>query len=360
MTKEETNTVKALWWRLPEEEQEPYRRAMLEKEITNHSIDKLVLKYFIQEGFHSAARVLAKEAGIALEPSDEDQESNPVPFNKPGFNTIVKRKEIKYLILEGNIQQAIQMIGKYFPTILDSQHLLLFSLLRLNLIEMIREHKFLNHYEDPIKEKAFLNKVLDFVRENMINKVTHSASLLKDLETTMSLLCFNFNPSKPLDQLLELPPKLRALFDLSLRRECYRQVNHAILDLNDYSSGIHYCGVSQEFSVSDLQALSEKRLDGEDVDMDNSDDEENLTNAENGNLKLPTFGSKESENVQLPALEETEDNEKSPDKQALRSQLERIAVLWLATERKLQETKKESKEDGFGRTYTALFEGLGE
>lgn len=337
MTRELTNRKSVLWWRLPEKEQEPYRRAYLEGQFVKRSIDRCVLEYFIQEGFHSAAEILAIEANIPLDSDENGSRSVIEQLNvRLGLDTIIKRKEIKYLILEGKVTKAIKVVGKYFPTILDSQPLLLFSLLRLNLIEMIREHKFLDQAEDPEKEKAFLNDVLNFVRENMISKVTHSSALLKDLEMTMSLLCFNFDSSKSKDQLIELPPKLRELFDLSLRRECYRQVNRAILDLNDNSASIYYHGISPEFTVSDLQSLNENSMNGMEESMHEGGNESKPLF--DSNLKFPSF--ELSENILTSEQGESEpEDEKIVQSQDLRSQLERIAELWLATERKVNELK---------------------
>ena len=59
-----------------------------------------------------------------------------------GFATIKQRQEIKKLILNGDISQAIKQISQYYPMILDLNNLLHFKLLRLNLVEMIRNHKF--------------------------------------------------------------------------------------------------------------------------------------------------------------------------------------------------------------------------
>lgn len=339
MTRETTNKKSVLWWRLPDKEQEPYRRAHIEGQFLKRSIDRCVLEYFIQEGFHSAAEILAIEAKIPLNSDQNDSKNDFDQSNvRLGFDTIIKRKEIKYLILEGKITKAIKVVGKYFPTILDSQPLLLFSLLRLNLIEMIRDHKFLDQVEDPEREKTFLHDVLSFVRENMISKVTHSSSLLKDLEMTMSLLCFNFDSSKPKDQLVELPPKLRELFDLSLRRECYRQVNRAILDLNDNSTSICYHGISPEFTVSDMQSLNEKPMNGMENSLPDYDNEMDVSI--DSHAKFPSFESTDMNTVQSADQSESEqEDENVAENRDLRSQLERIAVLWLATERKVKDLK---------------------
>lgn len=327
----------ALWWRLPENEQGPHKRSFLEEQLTKRSIDRIVLDYFIQEGFHSAAQSLAEEADISLDTFRiGGRRSSENCGSSLGFSTIVKRREIKYLILEGNISQAIRLIAENFPATLDSQPLLFFLLLRLNLIEMIRKHKCLPDANNPEIEKKFISDILSFVRENMISKVLYSVSLLKDLETTMSLLCFDFDPEKPLDELVELPPKLRELFDLSLRRQCYREVNRAILDLNDNLVGINYNGVSTEYSVSNLKNLREATLAGDDVDMDSSDDDEPFQ-LKSDALQIPGLQGEEVDTLSTDVRETDAEQVTVTKKQILRSQLERIAVLWLATERKVKE-----------------------
>lgn len=352
MTKDQINRPSVIWWRLPEEEQEPYRRAYLEEQNTKERLDQIIQNYFIQEAFHSAATNLAEEAVLGKNTPFQKSEGS---INS-GFSTMDRRKTIKYLILEGNITEAIRVVGTYFPTILDSQPLLLFALLRLNLIEMIREHKFLNQLTEPEREKVFLDNILDFVRKNMINKVTHSASLLKDLEMTMSLLCFNFDPSRPLEQLVELPPKLRKLFDLSLRRDCYRKVNRAILELNDNMATINYCGAPLEITVSDLQNLDTVGLYNEEDEISDDKAESDETILSERQLEFPTFDNPNIDQLQSMDLSDVEPEEKQvPPSQILRSQLERIVILWLATENRLKEVKGDDEEHKFSSTYAKLF-----
>ncbi|KAG7665078.1 uncharacterized protein J8A68_001387 [[Candida] subhashii] len=151
-----------------------------------------------------------------------------------GYSTIIQRQEIKMLILKGQVTEAIKKISEYFPTILDLNNLLHFKLLRLNLIEMIRNHKLTTSTIQTEDERKFLDDILSFVRENLINKVSNSFKLLKELEITMSLLCFNFDPNiKNIQDQKDLPEELRSLFNLSLRNQCYRLVNRAILNLYD-------------------------------------------------------------------------------------------------------------------------------
>ncbi|KAK6463509.1 CTLH/CRA C-terminal to lish motif domain-containing protein [Scheffersomyces coipomensis] len=262
--------------------------------IPKEKINNLILNYFIQEGYQEAAISFSKELNIDVYkslPYDDNQHHHPnhqhqsninvndrsiqfirnmnslnnneftnmvehyfddhdrsqplsknnsnqynLPYFKTnltsGYSTIKQRKEIKLLILKGSITEAIKKISEYFPTILDTNNLLHFKLLRLNLIEMIRDHKLNANLKDNDDESIFLNNILGFVRENLINKVSNSFKLLKELEITMSLLCFNFDPTlKNIEDQKDLPDELRLLFDLSLRNQCYRLVNKSILSL---------------------------------------------------------------------------------------------------------------------------------
>lgn len=332
--------------------------------IPKHKINKLILNYFIQEGFQNAAQSFSQEASLELNTQEEvwaplasanqfvaDVHADPTALSflqsvraysdkssitsslhslasrsseiTKGYSSIDKRREIKYLILKGDITQAIATISRYFPTVLDCNNLLLFKLLRLSLIEMIRSHTFL-----PMDERKFLDDILTFVRDNLISKVTHSYELLKELEVTMSLLCFNFDAKNP-EELGDLPDELKQLFDLLLRNECYRVVNKSIIDLEDGEPLQQYKGPTfAEFSASLLQRLGQ--LD--DVVMEGDEEED---------FVVPKG--------------ETQDNvapDDAPQVVALESRLEKIAMLWLVTEQRLLD-KKVITEKMYGQTDKA-------
>lgn len=307
--------------------------------IPKEKIDNLILNYFIQEGFQEAAISFAREIGVninsvspvytttfieLLNDADDDHFGTAVedyfknkllPLATPsskliaGYSTIIQRKEIKRLILQGQITEARRKISEYFPSILDSNNLLHFKLLKLNLIEMIRNHKL---YEDE-NERDFLNKILTFVRENLISKVSNSFKLLKELEITMSLLCFNFDPDIKLDDQNDLPLELRGLFDLSLRNQCYLLVNKAILQLKDSKV---YKG--PDYIEFDLAKLPDDDLIGfDDMETDYIYDE--IVNEEPEKLN-------DDENIdELNRLQSL----------ALESKLERVVKLWAITEQRL-------------------------
>lgn len=348
-------------------------RSSTHDQIPIRKINKLILNYFIQEGFPNAALSFSKEVQIDLKHDDEPwsrqgKDANQflhTPKNNTqefieavtkyldslsitpekeeiatklhekdtikGYSSIQKRKQIKYLILKGDITLAIAAISTHFPTVLDSNNLLLFKLLRLNLIEMIRAHKLKMSYleqEDAAAERQFLDDVLMFVRKNLISKVTQSYDLIKELEMTMSLLCFNFDPRRPIQELSDLPEDLKQLFDLSLRADCYKVVNRVILDLeNAEQDSLQY--KRREFATFDASKLA--NMDAppplkprEDIDMEDTDASRDLDDV------IPKdFPEKDS--VLAPSTSKSSDE--LPGQ--LDSRLETIAKLWVMTERVL-------------------------
>jgi glucose-induced degradation protein 8 len=98
--------------------------------------------------------------------------------------------------------------------ILDDDDALLFALLRLQLVELIRECN-----SSPERD---VRVALKFAQTKLGPKAAANQEFLDDLEKTMSLLVF---PQDSLD------PSLAALLQPSLRREVADQVNQAILTL---------------------------------------------------------------------------------------------------------------------------------
>ncbi|EMG45939.1 GID8 Glucose-induced degradation protein 8 [Candida maltosa Xu316] len=408
---------------------------------SNDKINKLILDYFVQEGYQKAAIQFSKELNVEIDNSYQfntpsrttnavgsptsnnqfisniNQLNNEKDFSdmvigyynnvskntsskssnhsidnlsifddnsiSSAYSTILPRQEIKYLILNGNITEAIKKISQYYPMILDLNNLLHFKLLRLNLVEMIRNHKFNATVNQS--ERDFLSSILQFVRENLINKVSNSYKLLKELEITMSLLCFKFDPNvKNLQDQIDLPEDLKKIFSLSLRNQCYRLVNQAILKLyneNDTSKFMHrherlkndandevpdnddifdnevhrqkmtkiYHG--PKFSEFDLSKLYEYQAGINDNDEqdeeDDDDDDDDMTDLNeieytiNKANNLPYKNDEASKsNLSFNNLDNDEEMNKLTNL-SLESKLERVIKLWVLTEREWQTVKKD-------------------
>lgn len=158
-------------------------------------INALVLDYLTMEGYHKAAAKFSKEAN--LQPQQNDK-------------LIVARQAIKQAILGGHIEAAISALNELDEEILDQDPQLHFSLLRLQLVELIRQY----NGGDP-------NPVIEFAQQKVAPRAAPNGSFLKDLEATMALLMF------PHDS---LKPELAALLKPELRQITATKVNEAILE----------------------------------------------------------------------------------------------------------------------------------
>ena len=102
--------------------------------------------------------------------------------------------------------------------ILDENPSLLFALLRLHLIELIRQSK-----STPDKD---ITPALEFATSELAPRAPTNPQFLDDLEKTLALLIF------PADS---LEPSLAALLSPDLRKEIASRVNEAIL----HNQGTH-------------------------------------------------------------------------------------------------------------------------
>ncbi|MCJ1312585.1 hypothetical protein MMC25_006259 [Agyrium rufum] len=162
-------------------------------------LNSLVMDYLISEGYPSSAENFAQEANIQP---------------RMDMDSIQERVEIRNAIYRGDIQTAIFKINELNPQILDTSPPLHFSLLRLHLIELIRN---LQSTTPPTND---ISPALDFATTHLAPRAPSDPQFLSDLELTMSLLIFA--PSN-------LAPQLQALLDPGLRKEVARNVNEALL-----------------------------------------------------------------------------------------------------------------------------------
>ncbi|TKX21892.1 sugar transporter-like protein 24 [Elsinoe australis] len=164
-------------------------------------INYIIMDYLINEGYPSAAAKFAKEANI--QPSVDS-------------DAIQQRVDIRNAIHAGDVQLAIERINELNPQILDTNPELHFSLLRLQLIELIRA----TVTAPGIPSTAAFTPALEFATAQLAPRAPTSPAFLQDLERTMALLIFP--PEK-------LTPQLKALLDPSLRQAVATSVNEAIL-----------------------------------------------------------------------------------------------------------------------------------
>ncbi|KAK2593500.1 hypothetical protein QQS21_008816 [Conoideocrella luteorostrata] len=148
------------------------------------------------EGYPNAAAKFSKEANL---PPHQDSPS------------MRARQEIQNHIYSGRIQAAIEALNELDPEILDEDKALHFSLLRLQLVELIRS----------CNDAGDITPALKFATEQLGPRAPTNPKFLEDLEKTMALLLF------PPDG---LEPQLAALLDPELRRAAADSVNKAVLE----------------------------------------------------------------------------------------------------------------------------------
>ncbi|MCJ1239488.1 hypothetical protein MMC14_007484 [Varicellaria rhodocarpa] len=151
------------------------------------------MDYLVSEGYPSAAHNFAQEANVQPRLDAESMQ---------------ERVEIRNAIYGGDILSAIEKINELNPQILDRDLALHFSLLRLHLIELIR-----NCPTD-------ITPALNFATTHLAPRAPTNPAFLEDLELTMALLIFAPN---------NLSPPLATLLDPNLRKEVAKKVNEAIL-----------------------------------------------------------------------------------------------------------------------------------
>lgn len=160
-------------------------------------INVLILDYLTAEGYPTAAEKFSKEAN--LEPLEQHE-------------SVILRNKIQHDIHLGSIQDAIEALNDLNPQILDSDSALHFALLRLQLIELIREC--------TSTPEGNITPALNFATTQLAPRAPTNPAFLEDLERTMALLIFPPH---------QLEPQLAELLHPDLRKKVADRVNEAIL-----------------------------------------------------------------------------------------------------------------------------------
>ncbi|KAK3072186.1 hypothetical protein LTR53_007293 [Teratosphaeriaceae sp. CCFEE 6253] len=178
-------------------------------------INWVIMDYLVSEGYPGAAEKFAQETNFA---GPVDHES------------IRERVRIRDAIHGGRIDEAIELVNEIDPEILDTNHLLHFHLLQLQLIELIRailtpspHHPF----PPPPAATDFL-PAIKFATEQLSPRAPTDAAYQQALERTMALMIFP--PEK-------MAPELKELLDVQLRVKVAGEVNRAILESRGERSG---------------------------------------------------------------------------------------------------------------------------
>lgn len=174
-----------------------FHKRVEEVKPSKSDINNLILDYLTKEGYPRAAAKFSREANIT-------------PYQD---NELIRaRHSIIHSIHSGDVKSAINTINELDPEVLDRNPSLHFDLLRLQLVELIR-----NCNSNPGSD---ITPALNFAAEELAPRAPSNDSFMEDLEKTMTLLVF---PSDKLE------PDLACLLEPSLRRKVAEKVNKAIL-----------------------------------------------------------------------------------------------------------------------------------
>lgn len=217
-----------------------------EMNVSLHDLDSLIVNYLMVEGYQNAARKFVKEANLSLATAGLDGLALPYsdagiasasagggsggpagfPDSEAVFASVRDRMAIKHSIHAGKIQAAIEKINDVDPELLDVHEDLHFSLLRLQLIELIRACNYPATLPagsaTPVVSPNDIAPVLEFAAAHLARRAPSNPKFLLDLERTMALLCFPPNEQA-------LPAELRGLLDVKLRDQVALKVNAVIL-----------------------------------------------------------------------------------------------------------------------------------
>lgn len=173
-----------------------FERRVEDVKCPKNDLNALILDYLTMEGYPNAAAKFSREAN--LQPQQDTA-------------SIRSRREIQTFIHNGDVRSAIETLNELDPQILDDDKALHFYLLRLELVELIRNCNV---------PGGDIMPALEFATEQLGPRAPTNPKFLEDLEKTMALLLF------PRDN---LEPQLTALLSPDLRREAADSVNRAIL-----------------------------------------------------------------------------------------------------------------------------------
>ncbi|KIW64390.1 hypothetical protein, variant 2 [Phialophora macrospora] len=195
----------------------PFERQVADTPISKSDFNNLIMDYLITEGYPSAAEKFAAEANI--QPQAD-------------LGCINERVQIRDSIHRGDLQAAIELINELDPELLDKDKKLHFSLLRLQLIELIRQ-------SFTSSDSSLVGKAIEFAQNNLAPYAPLDAQFKIDLERAMALLIVPReswtqavvagSSGQPSSSIQNDFGALAELVDPSLRRKVAKDVNEAIL-----------------------------------------------------------------------------------------------------------------------------------
>jgi len=250
-----------------------------ETRLSKSDVNNLIMDYLITEGYPSAAEKFATEANIEREPD---------------HSSIEQRVQIRESIHRGDLQQAIELINDLNPELLDNDNKLHFSLLRLQLVELIRAS-----FTSATPNSLAVRQAIEFAQQNLAPYAPLDPAFKNDLERAMALLIVprdswtaQTTPQQGTTAANDFGA-LAELVDPSLRRKVAKDVNEAILQSQGEKREANIRELVRARAWTEQRARQQKKFElpprlGLGLDGDDTEETGNGTNghdtemAENG------------------------------------------------------------------------------
>ncbi|KAJ8761478.1 hypothetical protein K2173_001611 [Erythroxylum novogranatense] len=165
---------------------EEWEKKLNDIKIRKEDMNKLVMNFFVTEGYVQAAEKFRTESGT--EPDID-------------LATITDRMAVKKAVQCGNVEDAIEKVNDLNPEILDTNPQLFFHLQQQRLIELIRNGK--------------VAEALEFAQEELAPRGEENQSFLEELERTVALLAFEDASTSPVGELLDISQRLRTASEVN-------------------------------------------------------------------------------------------------------------------------------------------------
>ncbi|PKI84184.1 hypothetical protein MVES_001982 [Malassezia vespertilionis] len=184
---------------------EEWEAQLADIRVPKEELDKLLMDFFIVEGYKEAAEQFSLETGHVPE------------VDLPNMQL---RIDMRDKIMQGDVLGAIELVNEMNPEILDTSPRIFFHLQQLRMIELLREGNS--------------DKALSFTAEQLAPLGEEHPHLLGELEQTMALFVFDVN--NPALAGVRAPPYVEALYSIENRRSVADELNAAVRVAQSYSN----------------------------------------------------------------------------------------------------------------------------
>ncbi|QDZ25534.1 hypothetical protein HOP50_17g80760 [Chloropicon primus] len=154
--------------------------------VKKERMNRLIMNFFVTEGYVDAAREFERESGTTTEVNLE---------------TIKDRMLIRRAVQKGEVEDAIDRVNDLNPEILEHDSKLFFHLQQQRLIELIRRKE--------------VDKALLFAQEYLAPLGEENPGFLEELERTLALLAFEDPLVSPVKDLLGVQRRQQAASELN-------------------------------------------------------------------------------------------------------------------------------------------------